>query len=235
MSGTEEPDDDRDLLAAEYVLGTLDPIERAYVERQATGDAALSVMIEDWQGRLAPLYLLAPEIPPPADLWRRIEDAIEPEQAPRRERQPVAARPLWRRVGLWQGATVGGFAMAAALALFLVLHPAVSTVSVAALAPVGGGAPVFVAAAESDGTLRLQPVASVTVPTSRDLELWALAEGATRPVSLGVLPAAGRRGTVRSLPAPHTQLLVSLEPQGGSPTGQPTGPVLYGGTLTQVD
>jgi anti-sigma-K factor RskA len=30
-------------------------------------------------------------------------------------------------------------------------------------------------------------------------------------------------------------LLVSLEPKGGSPTGQPTGPVLYGGQLTAVD
>ena len=37
-----------------------------------------------------------------------------------------------------------------------------------------------------------------------------------------------------SLP-PGTQLLVSLEPRGGSPTGQPTGPVLYGGRLAAVN
>jgi anti-sigma-K factor RskA len=30
-------------------------------------------------------------------------------------------------------------------------------------------------------------------------------------------------------------LLVSLEPKGGSPTGQPTGPVLYGGWLVTVE
>jgi anti-sigma-K factor RskA len=33
-------------------------------------------------------------------------------------------------------------------------------------------------------------------------------------------------------PATGTQFLVSLEPAGGSPTGQPTGPVLYEGTFS---
>ncbi|MGH7153988.1 MAG: anti-sigma factor domain-containing protein, partial [Acetobacteraceae bacterium] len=69
----------------------------------------------------------------------------------------------------------------------------------------------------------------------KDLELWALPPGATRPISLGVVPAA-TRGLVVSHPAVpltlRTQLMVSLEPKGGSPTGQPTGPVLFAGTLT---
>jgi anti-sigma-K factor RskA len=30
-------------------------------------------------------------------------------------------------------------------------------------------------------------------------------------------------------------LMVSLEPRGGSPTGQPTGPVLYAGRLTGLE
>jgi anti-sigma-K factor RskA len=79
----------------------------------------------------------------------------------------------------------------------------------------------------------IQPSGAIAVPSDRDLELWALAKGETRPRSLGVLPASGRR-LVAAL-APDTQLLVSLEPRGGSPTGQPTGPVVYGGTITAVN
>jgi anti-sigma-K factor RskA len=37
---------------------------------------------------------------------------------------------------------------------------------------------------------------------------------------------------VLTTPPPEgAQLLVSQEPKGGSPTGLPTGPVLYGGTI----
>ena len=70
------------------------------------------------------------------------------------------------------------------------------------------------------------------MPTDKDLELWALPKGETKPHSLGVFPPSGRQLTAEL--APDTQLLVSLEPKGGSPTGQPTGPVLYGGWLTTI-
>ena len=60
-----------------------------------------------------------------------------------------------------------------------------------------------------------------------------LPQGETKPRSLGVLPPSG--GSLAAPLAPNTQLLVSLEPKGGSPTGQPTGPVLYGGWLTTME
>ena len=84
--------------------------------------------------------------------------------------------------------------------------------------------------AETGGRL-VRP--TTAVPTDKDLELWALPQGESRPRSL----AHGRRRE-RQLPVqltPHTQWLVSLEPKGGSPTGQPTGPVLYAGWLTTVE
>jgi anti-sigma-K factor RskA len=87
--------------------------------------------------------------------------------------------------------------------------------------------------AEPNGVLRIRPDGTIVVPADHDLELWALGAGETRPHSLGVLPASGTR-LVAALPS-GTQLLVSLEPRGGSPTRQPTGPVLYGGRLTAVE
>jgi anti-sigma-K factor RskA len=66
----------------------------------------------------------------------------------------------------------------------------------------------------------------------KSLELWAVPrEGSPR--SLGIVQAEKH---ALKLPAPADQALgdipllaVSLEPQGGSTTGAPTGPVLYSG------
>jgi len=68
-------------------------------------------------------------------------------------------------------------------------------------------------------------------PAGRDYELWALPKGGA-PVSLGVLPSEGASSRIltpiqkRAL-AISSQVAVSIEPLGGSPTGQPTGDVLY--------
>jgi len=72
----------------------------------------------------------------------------------------------------------------------------------------------------------------VTLQAGRSLELWALpASGAPR--SLGLISARDasvvQRGRVSK---DVTGLAVSLEPAGGSPTGAPTGPVLFVGELT---
>ena len=63
-------------------------------------------------------------------------------------------------------------------------------------------------------------------PAEHDFELWALPAGGA-PVSLGVLPVAGT--TQRTLTAVQqqalantTQIAVTVEQLGGSPTGQPT-------------
>ena len=143
---------------------------------------------------------------------------------------PLALR---RRLRIWQASTAAALAIAASLAAFIVLRSP-PPLDVAVLTPRTGEGPVLLATAEPNGALSVRPNGTIAVPNDRDLELWALAAGETRPRSLGVLPAAGGRLVVASL-APGTQLMVSLEPRGGSPTGQPTGPVLYAGQLAEVD
>ena len=69
----------------------------------------------------------------------------------------------------------------------------------------------------------------------KDYELWVLPLG-KNPVSLGVLQADERIARPiddmrAALILPGTTLAVSLEPEGGSPMGTPTGPVLYTGTF----
>ncbi len=213
--------DDLDALAAEYVLGCLDRDAMRAAERRLAEDPAFARAVVAWQNRLTPLAALVPPAAPSADLWDRIAATT------------AAAKvvPL-RRVRLWQASTAGALAIAASLAAFIVLRQP-EPAGVAVLAPTAGGTPVLLASAGPDGRLIIRPNGVIGVPHDRDLELWALPKGETKPRSLGILPAAGRQLTATL--APGTQLMVSLEPRGGSPTGQPTGPVLYGGTLTQVN
>ena len=188
------------------------------------GDPAFAQSVRAWEHRLAPLAAEAMPVAPPPELWDRIGAAVLPSNV-----VPLVPR---RRLRIWQAGTGAALAIAASLALFLVLRP-VTPSRVAVLAPMTGGVPVLLATAQPNGVLVVRPSGAIAVPGDRDLELWALAEGDTRPRSLGVLPSSGRQ-LVAAL-APNTQLLVSLEPQGGSPTGQPTGPVLYGGRLVAVN
>ena len=222
MSGTEE----RDLLAAEYALGTLEGEERRAAAHLLATDSGFAEAVRHWEARLAPLAAHAAPVAPPAGLWDRIAASTG---APTAEILPLSFR---RRLRRWQAGTGVALAIAASLAAFIVLRPVPAT-RVAILAPITGGAPVLLATEPSRGVLMIEPSGTVHVPSDRDLELWALAKGETRPRSLGVLPATGRRLGVAL--AADTQLLVSLEPRGGSPTGQPTGPVLYAGRLTAVN
>jgi anti-sigma-K factor RskA len=215
---------DRDVLAAEYVLGTLEGDEAQEAARLLRDDPAFAAAVRAWETRLTPLADTVAPVGPPPELWDRIVAATGT--------AAVVAFPERRRLRIWQASTGVALAIAASLAAFIVLRP-VPEPRVAVLAPLSNGVPVLLATAEPNGTLNVRPNGTIAVPSGRDLELWALAAGETKPRSLGVLPAGGRQ-LVASLP-PGTQLLVSLEPRGGSPTGQPTGPVLYGGRLVAVD
>lgn len=227
---------DFDALAAEYVLGVLDAAEQRVVRRRARTDAALAGAIVAWEIRLAPLAMLVVPQAPPTALWQRIEARIAPvPEEPANDRlgpgQGVRTAPL-RAVRAWQAATVAALALAAVLAAIAFLPPlAPGGAEFAAIAPIGAPQTAFVAAARPDGTVVLTALAPREVPAGRDLELWILPPGAKTVAPLGVVPITGRTLQLPQRPATGTQLLISLEPLGGSPTGQPTGPVLYAGTL----
>ena len=218
MSGTEDPAQD---LAAEYVLGTLDAAEAAEAQARLRADAGFAAAVGFWEARLISLATLAPPAEPPAGLWARIELSIG--AAPANDN----VSSFW--FNFWRATSVAGLAVAAGLAAFIALRPQPVPPAYAVLAPTGSTSPVLIAFAGPDGSIRVRSSAAITVASDRDLQLWALEAGATRPRSLGLLPAGGLQ--VPPGVVPGTQLLVSLEPKGGSPTGLPTGAVVYGGTL----
>ena len=222
-----------DRLAADYVTGTLrGPARRRFVAL-LPAHAALRAAVRTWEARLMPLTLpLEPERPSP-QVWQRIEARIGSAR--------VAASPAprwWAQLAFWRG--FAALASVAALSLAVLLAnptPAQAPVLVvlSATAPVEGAAvpATFIASISGDGRAMVtKPLVNVSLEADRALELWAVpASGAPR--SLGLISANGATVLQKGKAlAGAAALAVSLEPAGGSPTGAPTGPILYAGKLT---
>ncbi|HEX3984680.1 MAG TPA: anti-sigma factor [Acidisoma sp.] len=238
MSGT---GDDRDLLAAEYVLGVLEGAERETVRRQADEDAVLGDAITDWENRLSPLRLVVHPVDPPANLWPRIATSCGisplPSAAPEVTRGAEPERDgIFRRLGFWRASTGLGFGLAAVLAVVLLVRnppapPTAVPLASAVLVPPAGGAPAWLAAVEPNQAIQFKPLQHLAVATGKDLELWGLPDGEKVPKPLGLITPEGRTITLpASIHAPM-EIMVSLEQKGGSPTGLPQGPVLWQGHM----
>jgi anti-sigma-K factor RskA len=231
MSGTDIEDPGPEAtLAAEYVLGTLDQAEAETARRQIEADPAFAAEVGFWESKLSPLYALIPALPAPAALWTRIEDSTGGARA---QGAPYLAAPANdNAVKGWRAAAFAGLAVAAALLAYIVLTPPAQP-TLAVLTPYATPTPVLLAVSGPHGSILIRPTATIKIASDRDLELWQMPAGATKPASLGVIPQDGK--VVPPGVQAGTMLLVSLEPKGGSPTGQPTGPVLYAGKLSRFE
>jgi anti-sigma-K factor RskA len=141
-----------------------------------------------------------------------------------------------RRLGLIAGAGVALFT-AAGLLLGIGSAPSSTIVSPAYLGVLSETrtqrAVLVVSAGRRDVEIAVRTLDPAIHVAGRSLQLWALPRGQA-PRSLGVVGAADKsmlrlRGDADVVLGDVTMLAVSLEPHGGSPSGMPTGPVLYAG------
>lgn len=72
-------DQERDLLAGEYVLGTLDGPARDDFAEALTRDSGLRLLVAEWEQRLTGLDDAVPKEAPPPELWNRIDAALDAE------------------------------------------------------------------------------------------------------------------------------------------------------------
>lgn len=236
------PDDELDAWAGEYVLGLLTGEERDRFERRLTGDPRLNRLVIAWQVRLQPLIEDIEPVEPRPQLWQRIEATLAAPGALQQKRSVYRrSRRIrwWDRVAIWRGWAIGATALAAALAAFLVVRPSATPgPRLIAVLNASGGQPGVLFTTELPGSgYAARAIVDISASPQAH-ELWLLPGANAAPISLGLLtPDATTR---RPLPAGTAPLLkagaavaVSEEPPGGSPTGQPTGPVVYVGTLVE--
>jgi anti-sigma-K factor RskA len=148
-----------------------------------------------------------------------------------------------RKASAWRWATLGVSAIAASLAAFIVVGnpsgPPTDQRYVAVLQAEGPG-PAFLASIDlANGSISVRTMGAVAQP-GKSYELWAVGGGRDKPQSLGVIDAsfripASKLGKIDPAVMNDTLFAVSLEPEGGSPTSQPTGPVMFTGKLVATE
>jgi anti-sigma-K factor RskA len=224
-------------LAAEFALGTLDAAERATVAARRQREPELDAAISAWEGRLSPLAEAAPEAAPPPGLFERIKARLD---------APASAVDLsdvlQARLQRWRAATAGAgmlaAGLAAALAFVVTTRPVVPHQFVAVLQK-GPDEPAFAMTVDIDKQeFSVRPV-SAPAPVGKSYELWIIAPKLGAPKSLGVIDvravsrdrplSAYDRGTVEG-----ATYAVTLEPEGGSPDGKPSGAPVFAGKLIPV-
>lgn len=217
-----------DALCGEYLLGTLQGRARRRFERALDKEPEVALRLRRWMLTFPLVPSAAVAVEPSPGVWRRLS----------RELELSRYRPAWhRRLGPWRAlaaSALAGLVLAVALPR-LDLERAVAPRPVAELA--AKGAPPISALASTDRTtLHLEPARPVLAGPAQSYELWLIPVEGGAPLSLAVLGDLSARVPVAPAHArrlvPGATLAISVEPAGGSPTGAPTGPVVYAGKVT---
>lgn len=243
-----DPDDE--MQAAEFALGTLEPGERATLAARRLREPDLAGAIAEWERRLAPLAEATPEVEPPRELFADIETRVH---GHRRTKRAVATRTyasaedetgmLQNQLRHWRATAV---AASCGLALLLVGFAAREMTrdsaprQFVAVLQKSPDAPAFAVSVNLDKReFTVRPVAA-PAPLGKSYELWLIEASLGAPRSLGIIDAASvtranrLQGYDRAVVADATYA-VTIEPQGGSPTGAPSGAPVFVGKLIPVD
>lgn len=224
--------DDLDMLAAEFVLGTLPVEDRQRVQRLRTTHPELDAQILQWESRLSALNDEIEPVDPAPELFARIERSIDQlEQASSQHNEVVRLR---QQVSRWRLSTAATSIAAMLLIAVMMLEPTPTESPYVAVFQHNDEQPAFLLTVDlARKQLNIQPV-TARPAGNQSYQLWIKDDelGPT-PRSVGVLnehfevdPAALTNYDAELLR--RATFGISLEPRGGSPTGQPTGPALHG-------
>lgn len=226
-----------DELAAQYALGTLRGPARSRFEKLCQRKPAALTALHRWEDKLVGMMAEVKPVQPPKIVWQRVQDRLQ--HGTREERSGFFATLAgwWNRSQL---AMAGGIA---AIALTIAVVTYVSTpeqkIEFARIVTAEQSEQWRVDTVKDRAKLIVSRSANVALDPNRDYELWALLDSGAAPVSLGLLPKSGSRELLltdaqRLALAGSGKIAVSLEPIGGSPTGAPTGPVLFVADVTRA-
>jgi len=225
-----------DLSAAEYVLGVLGAEERRQAEFRIASEPRFATEVAFWETRLGGLAGGVRPVVPPTTVWNGIESRLSAALAPVPKREG-----LWQNLAFWRTFAIASTALAAASMaglIYLAQVPSFGPPLLAQLNTQSGQASFVAAVNQGEDSVTIVPAAVLSGSQQKVFELWLIPPG-DKPHSLGLIdPSRAVRVHVPHdlLPQVHgdAALAVSLEPPGGSPTGQPTGPVIANGKLTSL-
>jgi anti-sigma-K factor RskA len=277
--------EDHIVLAAEYVLGTLDAEERAQVDTMMSVDADFMALVESWERKLGELNVMVGSVEPPPELWDRIRVAASlsspqlplvlpqipapPAPAPVVAPSEVAADSarvieFSSRATRWRSFAAAATALAASLAVLVAVQvarpdllpaalrgkPRIETVQLqappaavpaqfVAVLQKGADAPAFILTVDVATKAFTVRKVSAEPEQGKSYELWLVSDKLQGARSLGVI-GTGDFTTRPVLSAYDADIInqatyaVTVEPEGGSPTGVATGPIVFTGKLVET-
>ena len=224
--------------AAEFALGTLDAGDRNAIAARRQREAELDSAIVAWERRLAPLVESIPELSPPQDYLAAILARIDGRGRGIDDRADNVV-DLARRLSRWRVGAIAASGLAAALALGIGLRETTRSQiphEFVAVLQKSADAPAFMVTVNLDTRdLIVRPVAA-PAQTGKSYELWIINDKLGAPRSLGVIDQAHTIANPKLAaydPAVVTDATyaVTVEPEGGSPTGAPSGAPVFVGKL----
>ncbi len=245
---TDDEKQSQNVLIGEYVLGLLEGSAATDAADLIERDPQAARLALEWERRFLALADRLEPISPNPNLWQRVSRSVfetvvpsaQPavasapaSAAPRKPRAPVQPS-LWERLSAWRWLSAG---LATAVLALLLLSPGwwaggdADRTQVAVLQPPGEPAkPGWVLRVRGNGDVELQPLMPQPTPQGQSVELWTLAPGEAKPRSLGLVdpgqPITVQAGQIGDV-VPGQLFEMTVEPAGGSPTGGPTGPILF--------
>ncbi|PDT15683.1 anti-sigma factor [Rhizobium sp. J15] len=222
-----------EVLAGEYVLGVLSLQDRRVVEERMRHDRIFAAIVSRWETNLSAFNDEYEGAAPSRETFKQIEARLFGDG----EKPPSFSQGLWNSAVFWRSLAFACIVVAVSAVIFasgVVPQPQGPTPLVAELAGQNNAINLRASYEIQSGKLKIVPVAAGK-PEEKSLELW-LVPGSGMPKSLGIFkPGEGGElvipADLRAQIAAGANLAVSLEPFGGSPTGQATGPVVASGTV----
>lgn len=222
-----------EVLAGEYVLGVLSLQDRKVVEERMRHDRPFAAIVSRWETNLSSFNDEYEGVAPNRETFKQIEARLFGDV----QKPPSFSQGIWNSAVFWRSLAFACIVVAVSAVIFasgMVPQPKGPTPLVAELSGQNSGINLLASYEVQSGRLKIVPVATGK-PEEKSLELW-LVPGSGTPRSLGVFQP-GESGELvipadlRNHVADGATIAVSLEPFGGSPSGQVTGPVIASGTV----
>ena len=236
-------------LANDYLMNLMCDRARKRFERLMQTDRELRDTVKQSERHLNSLSLMLPNQTPPNKVWSAIEKQLFRQQS-------VQAKQSWfeRIVEPWLNTKLmlQGWASVATVTTLVLLGQVYfqadrlpASVNIAQVTHIS---PEFIAVVNDaqnsagwvmnvkQGQLNVAALNAAALPSQKVYELWLIADDLAAPKSLGVIAQTGQISLALSDTdsvhlAQNAKLAVSVEPNGGSPTGQPTSAPSYIGAV----
>ncbi|WP_417579396.1 anti-sigma factor domain-containing protein [Pelagibacterium sp.] len=227
-------DEERRVAVAEYVLGLTSAPRRAALARAVETRPDLAAEVSLWERRFANFNDDYVPTTPPAGLLNQIEQRLFADT--------VVRTPWYNSLLLWRS-LAGAAAAVAVLSVGLnFFQPSIgpdleASQLVAAIQTVDSDVSFIARFDSAAGALRVSGAGS-PAGEGNDYELWFI-EGDSAPISMGVINVAESQTidvaeALRGQMAQGITLAVTRETEGGSPTGDPQGPIVAAGPIAAI-